>query len=408
MKIIRNLSWIFIANLVVSLTKWLIVVVIARALTPEDVGAYSLAFAISAPIILFANMKLRSLYITEDKLEFNDYISVRKVISIFSSIILVIIATFVYQEYFYVIILVSISKIYDLQSDIYYAVPHKEENLNLIGKLMIIKHLITLIVFILTMLFTKDLIISLFSQLMIQVLFFYFVEKKNIGQKYNLGRNKIIIKNLKKIIILGVPLGFVQMMVSFNTFYPRYLLEFFESTKILGYYSAIAYILVLGNLIMNAVAQTFLPMLSRKFKQKQYLSFRKNVFLHLSAFAFVSGIILIALSLLFGESFLRVVYGSEYIEYIDILILMVLALPLNFLNWNLDIALLAMKYISIQPKISFFMLLVNLIVGYFTINNYGIYGAAYTIIITSFIQLLLRAYFVNKKINYSIRQTFEN
>lgn len=405
MNLIRNISWIFIANLIVSLTKWLIVVVIARVLTPEDVGAYSLAFAIGAPVTLFANMKLRSLFITEEKYDISDYIYSRSIVSVFAFIVLLLIALFIYPQYFYIIILVGLMKIFDLQSDMYYAIPHKEEDMNYIGKLMIIKHLLTFIAFFVTLLITKDLVISLIIQLIFQILFLYLIEKKNIEDKYNVNSNTFIFKNIKKIIMMGLPLGFEQLLFSFNTSYPRYLLEFFESAEILGYFSAIAYILTIGNLMMNAVSQNFLPYLSNKFKKKEYISFKKNVFIYLSMFTLALGTVLILFSFLFGEEFLSLVYGKKYAAYVDILILMSFSLAINSFNWIFDIALLAIRYLSIQSKISTFMLVVNLVIGYIFISNYGIYGATYTILITNIIQLLLKAYFVNKKINYFINNT---
>ena len=398
MNFIRNISWIFIANLIVSLTKWLIVVVIARVLTPEDVGAYSLAFAIGAPVTLFANMKLRSLFITEEKYDISDYLYSRSIVSVFAFIVLLLIALFIYPQYFYIIILVGLMKIFDLQSDMYYAIPHKEEDMNYIGKLMIIKHLLTFIAFFVTLLITKDLVISLIIQLIFQILFLYLIEKKNIEDKYNVNSNTFIFKNIKKIIMMGLPLGFVQLLYSFNTSYPRYLLEFFESAEILGYFSAIAYILTIGNLMMNAVSQNFLPYLARKLEKKEYKSFKKNVFINLTIFSLGLGTILILFSYIFGEMFLSFIYGVEYAEYADILILMSFALTINFVSWNFDTALLALRYISVQPKISVVILVINLMVGYILISNYGIYGATSTIIITNSIQLILRAYFVYVKL----------
>src|SRR5699024_10912569 len=194
MKFIRNISWTFGSNLIVSFTKWLILVIIARLLTPEDVGAYSLAFAITAPVTLFANMKLRSLFITEEKNDFIDYINTRNILSFLSFIVLVLIALFIYPQYFYIIILVGLIKLYDLQSDLYYALPHKEEDMDYIGKLMIGKHIITLFTFLITLLITKKLVFALLVQLTIQILFLLFVEKKKIREKYYSKKSQVKFK----------------------------------------------------------------------------------------------------------------------------------------------------------------------------------------------------------------------
>lgn len=403
MRFIRNISWIFGANLIASFTKWLILVVIAKILTPADVGAYSLAFAIGAPVTLFANMKLRSLYITERKNDFNDYINARSILSLLAFIVLLCIGFCIYPEYLFVIILVGLIKIFDLQSDLYYALPHKEEDMDYIGKLMISKHIITFFAFGITLFVSKDLVISLSMQLIFQVLFLILVEKKSIRYKYYKKERKFVLGNVKKVILIGLPLGFVQMIFSFNASYPRYLLEFLESAEVLGYFSAIVYLVTIGNMMMNAVSQNFLPILSNKIKRKEYKSFKKNLYVNLTLVSLGLGVILILFSYLFGEFFLEIVYGAEYANYVDILILMSIAISVNFISWNFDTALLAMRYISIQPKISIAALILNVIVGYLLISKYGIYGATYTVIIINFVQLVLRIVFVNRRLKSFMR-----
>ncbi|PIC83080.1 oligosaccharide flippase family protein [Sporosarcina sp. P1] len=408
MNLIRNISWVFGANLFVSLTKWLSVVVIAKTLNAGDVGVYALAFAIGAPVTLLANMKLRSLYITDDEKGFSNYIFSRNLISIITVICLAIIAIVMYQEYLIIIMLIGLMKVFDLQSDIYYAIPHKNEDMKLIGRLMIIKHLLTFIFFLLAILFTKSLVISISIQLITQMLILYFVEIREINKRYTLQSDKIKFdfKYVKLVILAGLPLGFVQMMTSFNTSYPQYLIEHFESPEILGYFSAIVYIVVIGNMLINAVSQNFLPVLSKKINSKDYDSFKEIIFVKLTGFSLVIGVFLILSSYFFGETFLRIFYGMEYANYNHILILMSFALAINFISWNYDTALLTMKYISIQPKISIVILIMNLMLGYFFISSYGIEGAAITVIITNTLQLILRIVFVCIRLNMLMKDRF--
>jgi O-antigen/teichoic acid export membrane protein len=400
MKLIRNVSWIFGANLFASLSKWLILVIIARLLTPNDVGVYSLAFAIGAPITLFANMKLRSLFITEEKFDFYDYVYSRNTLSIVAFVVLVLIALFIYPSHFFPIVIVGLIKILDLQSELYYAQPHKKGDMDFIGKVTLLKFAIILFVFFIILFITKDLVTTLLSQLLVQLIFFWFIEKKNIIEKYQVRKGKLNVKNVKLVLVIGLPLGFVQMMYSFNSFYPRYLLEYYESAEILGYFSAITYIVIIGNMMMNAVSQNFLPILVKRIKLKDYNSFNKDLFIKLTLFSIGLGVILIIFSYVFGDIFLKVVYGLEYVAYVDVLILMSIALAINFVSWNFDTALMAMNYISIQPKISAIMIVINIVIGFILVRNYSILGAAYTIIITNTIQLILRVYFVKTKVYF--------
>ncbi len=145
--IIKNISWTFIANLISAITKWLILVLIARWLDPNDLGSYSLAFAITAPITLFINLKLRPLVVTDKNLTFSNYVFTRKITSALAIILIIIIGLVLYPSYFWVITLVGLMKILDLHSDLYYSIPQINNDFDYIGKLIIFKHVITLISF---------------------------------------------------------------------------------------------------------------------------------------------------------------------------------------------------------------------------------------------------------------------
>lgn len=400
MNIISNVSWIFFANLFVAFAKWLIVILIANFLTPNEVGIYSLAFAISAPITLFANMKLRSLYITEEKARFEEYLLGRKIVSFFAFIVLFSIALAIYPNYIFVIILVGLSKIFDLHSDMYYAIPHKNRDMKLIGGVMIYKQTLSLCAFSITLLLTKSLTISLVFQLVIQILFLYFWEIRYFKKRYSIKKNnkKLSYIDAKSVLLLGLPMGLVQMLVSLNTSIPRYFLESFGDPSTLGYFSAIAYIITIGNMMMNSISQNFIPSLTRKINKGMYGAFEKNVFVHLTLFSFILGGILIVGSFLVGEFFLGFIYGDDYRAYSDVLILMSIAMAVNFLSWNFDSALLSLRYISIQPKISVFVLFITVVSSYYFINSFGIQGAPYTLIVANSLQLLIRIYFVKKRL----------
>lgn len=398
MKLIKNFTWIFFANVFSSFAKWLIVIIIAKNLTVTEVGIYSLAFAIGAPVTLFANMKLRSLYITSTEDNLFDYLITRNILSVAVFLVLVIIGSIFYPEHTNVIILVGLAKILDLQSDLYYAVPHKNSDLNIIGKMMTGKNFLLLMSFAVTLILTKSLTKALLIQVIIQVVFLFLVERKYVLKNYPIKKNKATLKGIKSILLLGIPLGFVQMIFSLNSNYPRYVLEYFESPDVLGYFSAIMYIVIVANLFMNAISQVFLPKLSNLYRKSKIVIFRKYVFIYLTLISVCLGAVLIVLSFFWGEKALVLLYGLEYAEYSDILVLVAISVAINTISWNFDTALMAMRYISIQPKITLINLFITIIIGYILISEHGITGASYTLIISATIQMLMRAYFVVKKL----------
>jgi len=401
--ILKNISWIFGAHLLVALTKWLILVFIARLLMPEDLGVYSLAFAITAPIALFVNFKLRDLIVTEESPIFSDYALTRNITSLLALIFMIIISFCFYPKYLLVILLVGINKILDLHSELYYSMPHINNHFDFIGKLMILKHVIILMFFFLSLLYTKNLIFSLFIQVIIQYIFFIFVEKKNILIKYKPIMEKKKIKKVKELLKIGLPLGVSMMLISLTANIPKYMLEFFESAEVLGYFSAITYVLVIGNLVMKSISQNFLPKLSNEYLKKDVVSFNKYIFKYLTTASILLGILFITGTYLFGEFFLTIVYGSNFAGYVEILIVASYAMAINFIGWNFDTGLMSIRSIKIQPIISITTVILSTIFGFILIYNYGIKGAAYTMLITNIFQTVLRYVFlkieIKKKMN---------
>jgi len=398
MKLIKNLSWILFANIFSSFAKWLIVILIAKNLTVTEVGIYSLAFAIGAPVTLFANMKLRSLYITSTEDNLYDYLFIRNILSIIVLFLLTIIGAIFYPQYFIIIMLVGVAKILDLQSDLYYAVPHKSSDLDVVGKMLLLKNAVLIVSFAISIILTRNLSFALLVQVLIQIVYLIFVERKYVLSNYTFTIGKKNYKAIKSILLLGIPLGFVQMFFSLNTNYPRYVLEYFEDTEVLGYFSAIMYIVIVANLFMNSISQVFLPKLTQLYRSLKISTFNKYVFVYLTLISLSLGVLLVVLSLLLGEKLLTVLYGLEYANYSNILILVAVSVSINIISWNFDTALMAMRYISIQPKIAVVNFIITIIVGYLLISQQGIKGAAYTLIISAVIQLLLRFYFLQKRL----------
>lgn len=402
MKILNNLSWMFFANLFVAFSKWLIIILLAKLTTPTDVGIYSLAFAVSAPIVLFANMKLRALIVASDQKDLQNFFNTRFLFNIITFFVLSLLSIMLYPEYFLVILIIGLSKIIDLQSDLYYAIPHRENDLIIVGKMMIAKQLILILAFAGILYFTRNFVMALFIQLIFQFLYLLLVEKLYMFKNYSFTKEISSLAGIKKILYLGIPLGLVQMLNSFNTNYPRYVLEYVESAEVLGYFSAIMYLAIIANIFTNALSQVFLPILSNLVKNKKIEEFKKYLYRYLLLFSLGLGFVFILCAVFLGEEVLSIFYGTEYAKYNDLLTVVAIYTSINLINANLDNALISMNYISIMPKITIISFIITIIGGYILIISLSIKGAALILLLSASLQLLLKFYFVNKKMKYLI------
>lgn len=398
---IIDLSSTFLSNIVVAFCKWLILILIARLLSPKEVGIYTLAFAITAPISLLINMKLRSLYVTDECANsFIDYFHLRLILNVISFLILSVIAFFIWKDIFWILLVVMLNKLTELLSENVYSAHHKKKSFYRISKMMIQKSIIEVVSFGFALVIFKSLIYALIVSLILKTLYVFLVELPSIY--YLIKNNHYNINKVLKILRLALPLGLVQMIVSLNTNIPRYFLEYFEDVTSLGLFSSVAYLLVIFNLFASSISQFFLPKLyeinqSGNTKMlKNYINKKMNV-----TVIFI-GIIITLFLFIFGEQVLTIIYGSEYSKMKNLLVIVSLSTLLNTISWNYDTALMAIRYISVQPKITIFTLLINIIISHQLINEHGIYGAALSLIIVSLLQLILRVYFFNRRLERSV------
>ena len=61
----QNFSWTFVGNIIYAASQWGMLVVLAKLGSPEMVGQFTLGLAVTAAIILFANLQLRQIQTTD-------------------------------------------------------------------------------------------------------------------------------------------------------------------------------------------------------------------------------------------------------------------------------------------------------------------------------------------------------
>src|SRR5438309_8737791 len=74
-----NFAWTLAGTVVYAACQWGVLVVLAKLCSPEEVGNFALAIAVTSPIFLLSNLQLRSIQATDARREvrFSDYLGVR-------------------------------------------------------------------------------------------------------------------------------------------------------------------------------------------------------------------------------------------------------------------------------------------------------------------------------------------
>ncbi|MFG0935308.1 hypothetical protein ACF91D_32190, partial [Staphylococcus sp. 231237_7MaSpsaltlick] len=127
----------------------------------------------------------------------------------------------------------------DLNSEVYYAVLHKKEKYKTISQMMISKSILIILAFSFSLFITNNVIISLIIQVVIQGMFLYIIERRSL--KYlEFSNFKYPWKVYLNVLLIGLPLGFVQLLNSYNILIPRYIIEHKLTLDLVGIFASIS------------------------------------------------------------------------------------------------------------------------------------------------------------------------
>ena len=129
-----NFSWTFAGNVVYAACQWGMLVVLAKLGSPEMVGQFALGLAITAPLFVFSGLKLRAVQATDARREycFGDYLSLRLIMigmALLATMGIVLVVGYD-RETALVILLIGLTKSFDLMSDIIYGLLQQNERMD--------------------------------------------------------------------------------------------------------------------------------------------------------------------------------------------------------------------------------------------------------------------------------------
>src|SRR5437868_7145595 len=162
-----DFTWVLAGNIIYSACQWIIVVVLAKLGNPEQVGEYALGVAISAPILLFANLQLRSLLASdvEDRFPFSHYFTFR-LLSLAAALMVVAAAAALTAGNTHqagVIILVGAIQALELVSETYYGFMQRQSRMDRMARSLILRAPLSLTAMGIVMYFTRNIVLALIA-----------------------------------------------------------------------------------------------------------------------------------------------------------------------------------------------------------------------------------------------------
>ena len=389
-----DFAWVLSGNVLYSACQWGIVLVLAKLGTAAQVGEYALALAVSAPVVLFANLQLRALLASDVKNEFSfaQYLTFRFV-SLAGAMLAVVVVASIQSDVSRasLVLLMGFAQVLEIVSDTYYGLMQKYDRMDRISHSLIIKGPLSLGMLALAMYATRSVSWAVaglaLGRLLVLVSFdarLGFVETAGGVRLARLWEWKA--GNMRRLLRTALPLGVISLLIALNSSIPRYFVEAHAGTADLGIFSAIASLLTAGNLVVGAFGQSiFLPVATActNFDRAQYRAFVAQA-VALGGALGAGGIVAAAL---FGRFILTNLFRPEYGARADIFIWLPVAGTISYVASGLGYVMTAARSLKPQIPLLAATVLAAAAASVWLIPRYGLRGAAAAALVSALVQL---------------------
>ncbi len=393
-----NFSWTFVGNLIYAGCQGGMLVVLAKLGSTEMVGQFALGLAITAPIVMFANLQLRAVQATDARQQyrFGDYFGLRLITTALALLAIVAIAPLLSRSRWdtvLVVLAVGLAKSFESISDVFYGLLQQHERMDRIAKSMMIKGVLSLAALSVVTYLTRSVLDGTLALAATWGLILCCYDIPNGAlilspspePEVSAVRPRWALRTLSGLAWLTLPLGVVMMLTSLNSSIPRYFIVQRLGNGPLGIFAAVAYLQTVGTTIVGALGQSASPRLARYYASRDVASFRTLLY-KLMGIGALLGLGGVAVALVAGRHILTLIYKAQYAEQ-DVLVWLMVGAAISYIGSFLGYGMVAARCFRIQLPLSALATGVTALACALLIPPYGLRGAAVALLISAVVQL---------------------
>lgn len=315
-----NLAWAVAGAMTATAAQWLVVIVLSRLGNPEVTGYYSYALAVTGPIVVFANFNLRTIQATDvrDEFAFRDFLRLRSGLLALAAVAIGIAAGVQgNSRTMSVMLLIGAAKLVEALSDVAHGFFQRVERMDLIAISVMVRAVLTVVAVAAVYGATRNLSAACAAALIVTAAVAWLFDRAvavallarsghNRGTSSRPGRRR----RLRTLFVLAWPLGAMALLDALLPNLPRYYLKAHYGLGAVGIYSAVAYLMFLGNFFITALGQAATPRLASAYHTSA-AAFRRVVW-QLTAIGTALGVAGVVFALVAGRFMLQKVYGPAF------------------------------------------------------------------------------------------------
>jgi O-antigen/teichoic acid export membrane protein len=397
-----SFSWTLSGFVVYAASQWGMLTVLAKLGTPQALGEFALALALTAPVMLFARMNLATVQATDAtrEFQFSHYHTLR--VRATAAALLIVVAVIIVGGYSgeaaLVILLVGVAKAIENMSDVFLGLFQQRERMDTLGTSLLLKGPLSLAAFGIPMYLTRDVrwavmgLVAAWGALLIA----YDVrqgaailasdraagDERASAPRADAGRHP-----LRRLLWLALPMGVVSLLDTLIPNVPRYFLERHLGLRELGLYAAMAYVFVAGQTVVHALASAVRPRLAARYAGGERSAF-VDMTLKLAGACAIIGVGAILAAQVVGREILTLLYTDEYADRIDVFVWLMVAGAVAYVSHSFWSSVMAARYFVVQVPLYAATVVVSLIASALLIPRIGLMGAAMAMLVASLVQII--------------------
>ena len=395
-----NAFLMLVGTVTFAAAQWLAIVVIARVGSPKLVGQYALGLAIAGPVVLLASLNLRAALTTDalEKYPVGLYVRVR-LIGIVISFITIVLISFGLAfpiPVRTVIVMVGALKSVEAYSDIIYGAAQRIERHDLVARSLVARGLLGVAALTVGMIVSGGSLAAGLSFTLAVWMLVVFLNDIPSAVRLGVSRHELVgvaragrLGGTLRLAREAAPLGLVMLLGSLAANAPRYVVELFLGTEALGYFAAVASLLLIGSTIMNAVGQAASPRLALLAARNRTLELQRLV-VRLLGIAVLVGFLFLILLSAFGSPILERLFTTAYGRYADVATVLMLAGVAMLASSVFGYSITALRAFRVQVPIEAAKLSVAVVALLVLVPRWGLIGAAWALVFVSVVDLLVK------------------
>lgn len=324
-----SFQWSLVGSVFYAACQWAVLIALAKLGSTEAVGQFALGLALTAPVVLFANLQLSALQATDARREFRfgHYLALRLLTTILA---LGVIAGLAFGLGYHpvttaVVLAVGIAKVFEAISDVYHGLLQQHHRMERVAWSLMLRGSLSVVAVVLGLWLTGSVIVAAIALAATWGALMVAYDLQSVAWLRALDADAQTESALPcwdwaalgRLAWQAFPIGVRVMLFTLCLNVPRYFIEEYHGEQALGLFAAMAYVAVVAQVVSNAIGQAAAPKLGSHYAAGDMPGFR-SLTLKLAAAAGLVGGAGMLVAWLGGRPLLALLYSAEYAAHVDV------------------------------------------------------------------------------------------